>query len=275
MITNEDGEGIFRFDTVGSIDVRYIVGKPVLVGRDHIPGVIGAKPIHLVNHDEIKNAPTLENLRIDVGLNSAKVKPGDRVAFAVSFKRLGVCVLGKALDNRLGVAILIELLKDAPPHLDLLASFSVQEEIGLRGARVAAHALNPDLAIAVDATPAYDLPAWDGSENVSYNTRLGAGPALYVASNNAFSDPRLLRHFIKTADACQIPYQLRQPGGGGTNAGAIHKQRLGIPSISVSTPHRYSHTPASIARLEDWRNTLALVQAALLRLSPQELSVER
>jgi endoglucanase len=275
MLAADDGEGIFRFETVGGIDVRQLPGKSVIVGKEHLPGVIGARPIHLVKDEELKNKIPLESLRIDLGLGSAKVKPGERATFAPRFQRTGPSVIAKSLDNRLGVAALIEMVKSAPPNIDLLAAFTVQEEIGLRGARVAAYALDPDLAIVMDATPANDLPAWDGEENTSYNTKLGLGPAIYVADGATLSDPRLVRHLITTAEAESLPYQLRQPGGGGTDAGAIHKQRAGIPSVSVSAPHRYSHTAASVTRLEDWKNYIALIHAALKRITPEILDLER
>ncbi len=285
MVVDDDGDGIFRFDTVGGLDVRQLAGKPVWVGRQHLPGVIGAKPVHLTSPEERKHAQSLDTLRIDVGPDNAKkVKVGDRATFATQFARLGPSLRAKALDDRLGVATLIELVRQAPPNIDLLAAFTVQEEVGLRGAHVAAYALNPDLAFALDCTPANDLPAWNNDgrfgdpyagENTRYNTRLGEGPAIYVADNSTLSDPRLIRHVVETAEAYGIPYQIRQPGGGGTDAGAIHKQRLGIPSLSISVPGRYAHTAALLARLDDWKNTLALVHAALTRLPIDLLSVER
>ena len=275
MLTNDEGEGIFRFDTVGGIDVRQLGGKAIWVGSEHLPGVIGAKPIHLTEKDELKRALSLETLRIDVGLSGGKAKVGDRATFATTFARLGPSVCGKALDDRLGVATLIELVKNAPPNIDLQAAFTVQEENGLRGARVAAYAFNPDLAMVIDSTPANDLPTWDDSENSKYNTRLGAGPAIYVADGGMLSDPRLVRHLVETAEARDIPYQIRQPGGGGTDAGAIHKQREGIPSVSISVPGRYAHTAASITRIADWENTLRLLHAALGKLKASILSVDR
>jgi endoglucanase len=275
MLVADDGEGLFRFEKVGGIDVRQLPGKAVLVGAEHVPGVIGARPIHLTSKEERKQKITLEALRIDIGPGSTKVKPGDRATFATRFQRSGPALLAKALDDRLGVVTLIELIKHAPAEIDLLAAFTVQEEIGTRGAMVAAYAFNPDVGIAVDATPANDLPAWDGEENSSYNTKLGLGPAIYVADNSTISDPRLVRWLTETGDAMQIPYQLRQPGGGGTDAGAIHKARAGVPSISVSVPHRYTHSAISIARLDDWKNNLALLQAALTRLTPELLASER
>lgn len=277
MITNDEEDGIFRFDTVGGVDARQLAGKAVLVGRQHVPGVIGAKPVHLTTDDELKQPLTLETLRIDIGPgNRGKVQVGDRASFATRFTRLGPSLRAKALDDRLGVATLIELVRHAPPNIDLLAAFTVQEEVGLRGARVAAYALDPHLAFALDCTPANDLPTDAATlENNRYNTRLGAGPAIYIADSSTLSDPRLIRHLVETAEMAGISYQMRQPGGGGTDAGAIHKQRAGIPSVSLSVPGRYLHTAASLARVEDWASCLRLIHTALTRLTPDILAVER
>jgi len=267
MIVDDDKEGLFRFAAVGGIDERTLPGKTVLVGKDNVPGVIGAKPIHLTEPGETENKIPIESLRIDVGAGAAgKVKVGDRATFATRFRRVGDSLLGKALDDRLGVATLIELLKNPPDGVELLAAFTVQEEIGLRGARVAAYAFHPDLAIAIDSTPALDLPNWDEHENTGYNTRLGAGAAIYIADSGTLSDPRLIRHLAQTAEELGIPYQFRQPGGGGTDAGAIHRVREGIPSVSISVPGRYAHTAQMVARLSDWEATLALVFHAVSRL---------
>ena len=275
MLVGDDGEGLFRFDIVGGIDVRELPGKSVLIGKDHLPGVIGARPIHLTTAEERRHKIPLEDLRIDLGPGEAKVKPGDRAVFATRFQRNGSVLIAKALDNRLGVVNLLELVRNAPPNIDILAAFTVQEEIGLRGAKVAAYAFDPDLGIAVDATPAYDLPDWDGEENVSYNTKLGLGPAIYIGDSVTLSDPRLVRWLIETGRAAKIPFQFRQPGSGGTDAGAIHRARAGVPSISVSVPHRYKHSAASLAYLDDWKNTFSLLHAALARHTPALLATER
>lgn len=181
--------------------------------------------------------------------------------------------MAKSIDDRIGVATLIELFKQASPNVDLCAAFSVQEEIGLRGAKVAAQYFNPDLAIAIDSTPANDLPVYDGAENTTYNTRLGLGPAIYIADGSTLHDPRLVRFLQETAEAESIPYQLRQPGGGGTDSGAIQRSLAGIPAVSVSVPHRYTHSPISIARVEDWKNTIRLLSAALQRIKPELVAV--
>ena len=275
MLVADDGEGLFRFEIVGGIDVRQLPGKAVLVGKDRLPGVIGARPIHLTTAEERKQKIPLDTLRIDIGPGGGIAKPGDRGTFATRFQRNGPILIAKAFDDRLGVVTLLELVKNAPANIDLLAAFTVQEEIGLRGAKVAAYAFNPDLSIVVDATPAHDLPGWDGEENTSFNTKLGFGPAIYIADSYTLSDPRLVRHFDATAKTEGIPYQFRQPGRGGTDAGAIHKARAGVPCISVSVPNRYGHTAASVARLDDWKNTLALLHAALSRLTPEIMASER
>lgn len=267
FIVAEEGEGLYRFETVGGVDVRYLVGRQVFVGKDRIPGVIGGKPVHLMDGDEAKRKVSLESLRIDVGLGG-KVKVGDRAGFASKFRRAGPSIMAKSIDNRIGVATLIELLKRAPSTIDMCAAFTVQEEIGLRGAKVAAQYFAPDLAIATDSTPAYDLPVHDGSENTAYNTKLGWGPAIYVADGSTLHDPRLVRFLRETAEAEEIPYQIRQPGGGGTDSGAIQRALAGIPTVSVSVPHRYTHSPLSLARLEDWKNTINLLHAALKRITP-------
>ena len=276
MITSDDSKGIFRFAAVGGIDPRQLAGKPVWVGKDKISGVIGAKPIHLTTASERNNTISMDTLRIDVGPKSAsKVQVGDRATFATVYQRVGPSIRAKALDDRLGVFNLIEILKNSPPNIDLLAAFTVQEEVGLRGAHVAAFELDPDLALVLDCTPANDFPAREDEENTRYNTRLDHGPALYVADRATISDPRLIRHFIDTAETREIPYQIRQAGGGGTDAGVIHKQRAGIPSLSISIPGRYLHTAASIVRIIDWQNTLNLVHTALLDLKPNIFENDR
>jgi tetrahedral aminopeptidase len=267
MIVDDDKDGLYQFRPVGGIDTRTLAGKMVLVGKDNIPGVIGAKPIHLTEEGETEHVIPIETLRIDVGLGGNKVKVGDRATFATRFRQVGPSLVGKALDDRIGVATLIELLKNAPDTIDLLAAFSVQEEIGLRGARVAAYGFDPDLAFALDSTPAYDLPIWDDSENAQYNTRLGAGPAIYVADQGTLSDPRLIRYLVQTADSAGIPFQFRQPGGGGTDAGAIQRSRAGVPVVSISVPGRYAHTAIMVSRLSDWQHTANLMMAALARIT--------
>ena len=267
MIVAEDGDGIYRFETVGGIDARHLIGKQIYVGRSRTPGVIGGKPIHLMDAGERTRKVPVGDLRIDLGL-TGKAKVGDRAGFATQFRRVGPSIMSKSIDDRIGVATVVELLKHAPAHLDICAAFTVQEEIGLRGAKVAAQYFNPDLAIAIDSTPANDLPAHEGDENISYNTRLGFGPAIYLADGSTLHDPRLIRFLSEVGDAENIPYQFRQPGGGGTDSGAIQLALAGIPTVSVSVPHRYTHSPISISRIDDWKNTINLLHATLKKITP-------
>lgn len=266
LLVNEDEPGIFRFRPVGGIDVRQLAGKAVLVGPDHIPGVIGACPIHLTTPEERTHAIKIDDLRIDIGAGNKSVKPGNFAYFATKFCEMGPSICGKALDNRLGVYNLIRLFRECPENVELIAAFTVQEEVGCRGARVAAWDRKPDLVIAIDSTPALDLPRWDGEESMIYKSRLGSGPAVYNLDSGTLSDPRLNKYLCCIAESYSIPVQQRQPMPGGTDAKSIHITQDGCPAISVSVPGRYAHSAASIARKKDWEATLQLLYAALANL---------
>lgn len=271
FIVADEGEGIYQFDTVGGIDPRHLLGKQVYVGRDRTPGVIGGKPFHLMGAGEYNRKVPVDSLRIDIG-TAGIANIGDRAGFATKFRRVGPSIMSKAIDDRIGVATLIELFKHGAANIDLCAAFSVQEEIGLRGAKVAAQYFKPDMAIAIDSTPANDLPVYDGSDNIYYNTKLGLGPAIYIADGSTLHDPRLVRFLSGIGDAQNIPYQFRQPGGGGTDSGAIQRSLAGVPTVSVSVPHRYTHSPLSISRVDDWKNTINLLHAALKKIKPALIS---
>jgi len=264
MIVEDEGDGVYRFETIGGIDERYLAGKQVIVGSAHTPAVIGVKPIHLILEDDIRINP--DTLRFDLG-PGGKASIGDHAVFATKFARVRSAIFAKSIDNRIGVATLIELIKNAPATINLYAVFSVQAEIGLRGVQVAAQYCDPDLAIAIDATPARDLPDFNGRENIAYNTKLGRGPAIDLASSSTMNDARLVQFLQETAIREKIPYQFCQPGGGATNAGAIQGTNRGVPVVSISVPHRYTRSPISLARLDDWKNTLNLLYAALPRVT--------
>ena len=265
MITHPAGEGLYRVQPIGGLTAATALGQAVWVGPQRLPGVIGAAPVHLQRGTP--RLPTWDDLRLDVGPRTP-VEPGQRATFATPFRREGNTIFAKALDDRVGVVTLMELIHHAPPHVDLWAAFTVQEEVGLRGARVVAHAVNPDVAFALDCTPARDLPGPDGRLDPAFNTRLGHGPAIYIADRRTISDPRLVRHLQATAERLGLPYQFRQAGGGATDAGAIHLQRAGIPSVSVSVPARGLHSPVATMRVADWDATFRLLWAALHALTP-------
>lgn len=277
MITDIESDGALRFETVGSIADTVLLGKTVLVGAKRLPGLIGAAPVHLLSDERRGSIIKANQMRIELGVTSGEaakklVKVGDRATFATELAEVGPSLRGKALDNRLGCATLIELLRGPAYGFELHAAFTVQEEVGLRGARVAGHAADPACAFVLDCTPAHDLPHADSEkENTQYNARLGLGPALYVADRATISDDRLVRYLRQTAEGAGLPWQYRQPGGGGTDAGAIHLARGGVPSVSVSVPGRYLHTPAALVRADDWRNSLRLMRRALENWTPKVL----
>jgi endoglucanase len=266
LITDVDSKGLLQFTTVGGFDDRALLGKVVVVGKEKVPGVIGARAVHLLKSGEYNKVVKVDSMRIDVGAKNkdaaAKVKVGDYAAFATEYEEIdgGRTAIGKAFDNRAGCAALIELLRGEPYPFDLIASFTVQEEIGLRGAPVAAYGARPDVALVLECTPAYDLP---NKNDVSANVILGKGPSIYVMDSRTIQNPRLVAHIRRTAEGAGIPYQIRQPGGGGTNTGAIQRQHGGIPAATLATPARYCHSPVSMINLDDYANVVRLADATL------------
>lgn len=274
MITGIEGDGSLKFAPVGGIDDRVMLGKTVWVGPKCIPGVIGGKPIHLLERGERDSVVKKKGLRIDIGAKdkesaSGKVKIGDRATFATELLDLGPTVMGKAFDDRVGCAVIIEVLQSEPYPCDVLAAFTVQEEVGLRGARVAAYRLEPDMAFALEGTVCDDFPK---EHDVSPVTEVGKGPALTSMDRATIADPRLVRFLVSTAERHEIPYQFRRMVGGGTDAGAIHLSRAGVPSAGISTPCRYIHAPAAICSKDDMANAVRLVRAALNDLTPAVLA---
>ena len=270
MITGFDSDGTLRFEPVGGIDDRVLLGKMVWVGPKRLAGVIGGKPIHLLEDGETNSVARKKGLRIDIGAadkDGAKraVKIGARATFATEFLDLGPTMMGKAFDDRVGCAVIVELLSGDPFPCDLAAAFTVQEEVGLRGARVAGYRLEPDIAFALEGTLCDDLPKDD---DVSPITELGKGPALTVMDRGTIADPRLVSFMAATAEEHAIPVQFRRMTGGGTDAGALHLSRAGVPSAGVSIPCRYIHAPAAICSKGDFDNTVRLMRAALMELTP-------
>lgn len=263
MLVDEEDPGIFRFRSVGGIDPLTLAGKAVLVGPEHLHGVIGACPIHLSTAEERKKTIPERDLRIDIGTKNDTVKPGTFAYFATRFTRMGSSVCGKAFDNRTGVCNLIRIFRDCPENIELTAVFTVQEEVGLRGAQVAAWDAKADFVIAFDCTPANDLPAWDGEENTIYKSRAGYGPVIYTMDGGVMNDPRLISYFRSVAGSYGIPCQLRQPAPGRTDAGELHLTQEGFSALSLSVPGRYIHSAASIVRICDWEAHLQLAFAAL------------
>lgn len=268
LATHIDREGFVHFDKVGGIDDRILPSKGVLIGAARVPGVIGYKPRHRSNLNERKQTIPHDSLCIDIGATSREdaarvVSPGDYITFDTTFSAFGEnCVRGKALDDRAGCALLLELTRDTYPF-ELYAAFTTQEEIGLRGARVAGFSVAPDIALVLEATVCDDSPK---TGEQSPTTKLGAGPALTLADRGLLADKRLVHLFAETARAHKIPFQFKQPLIGGTDAGILHRTREGVPSMPISLPARYIHSPAAVVSLDDYANALKLLRAALPKL---------
>ncbi len=273
MISDIDTNGTLKFSSIGGIDDRTLLGKVVQVGPKKINGVIGTRPIHLLNSSQVNTVVKSDAMRIDIGAKkkinaSNKVKVGETATFVTEYEELGNTAIGKAFDDRVGCAVLVELLRGKPFPFDLHAAFTVQEEVGLRGAQVAAYAIKPDAALILECTPAYDLP---NKNDVSPNVSLGKGASIYVMDRGTIQDPRLVNYITETADNHGIPYQIRRPGGGGTNTAAIQKVHGGIPSATIAVPGRYAHTPVMMINLKDYENVVKLAEAVLRNLKPDIL----
>ena len=269
MVVGHDSDGFLRVRAVGGIDPRLLPGAILRVGSECIPGVIGIKPVHLLERGEDQKVSKLDDLVVDVGAGSKdeakKLAPvGTYAAFATQFREMGPTVSGKAFDDRAGCAVLVELLQGERFGFDLHAAFTVQEEVGLRGAQVAAYAVDPDCAFALEGTVADDIPK---DKDASPTTELGKGPAITVMDRSFVADRRLVQLLTNTAQELGIPYQFKQPGIGGTDSGAVHVAREGVPSATVAVPCRYIHSPVALLSLDDFENTVRLMREALARIT--------
>ncbi len=270
MITHANGDGLLHFVTVGGIDPRVLPAKVVRIGKDKIPGVICIKPVHLTTPQEREHVVEVEQMSIDIGAKDKaeaerSFEKGDYAAFDVAFEDLGNMVKGKAFDDRAGCAVLVELIKQGPYPFDLYAVFTTMEEVGLRGARVAGYSVMPQAAFVLEGTICDDSPK---DKDISPTTEVGKGPAISVMDRSVVADRRLVRLMVETAEAEGIPYQFKQPGMGGTDAGAIHLAQTGVPTVPVSVPCRYIHSPVSILSKSDFDHTVRLMAAALRRMTP-------
>lgn len=263
LVRHVDKKGFVRLQRVGGWDPRTMVAQRVLVHTAGGPlrGALmpQSKPIHLLEGKP--EPPKLEEFFVDLGRQAetvaASVEVGDTVTMDRTTERIGECVISKALDDRLGLFVMIEALRAArKPSVDILAVATVQEEVGLRGAHTAGYGLEPDIAVALDVTIAMDLP---GTEDEDMVTRLGAGTAIKVMDSDSISHHGLVRQFRDIARREGIPHQLEILPRGGTDAGAIQRSRAGVPAITLSIPTRYVHTVVEMAHERDIQASIDLL----------------
>jgi len=265
LINHVDSSGLLQFQKVGGLDDRVLVSKTVVIGDKRVPGVIGAKAIHLQRPEERSQVIPHRSLYIDIGATSKEealsmVNIGDYAVFATKFAEFGVdMVKGKAFDDRAGCTVLAEVLKE-DYQLPVVGAFTVQEEIGLRGAGVAAYRVEPDLAIVLEGTTCSDTP---GSEEHGYCTNIGGGPAISIMDASVISNKAMVAELVRLAEEHQIPYQFKRSVTGGSDAGRINQTKAGIPVVVVSVPCRYIHSPVSALKLSDLEHTTRLVKLFL------------
>ena len=260
-----DDKGFLRVQNVGGFDTRNLFARPVTVhakGGDLI-GVMNptTKPVHIATEEERKKIPKINEFAIDLGMNAEavkeKVRIGDPVTLIQEFRDLGEVVTGKALDDRVNCWILVEVLKKLEsPDYDVYAVFSVQEEVGLRGATTGAFGVEPDIGIALDTTLAVDTPGTSDDQRI---TKLGAGTAIKIMDSASISTRWLLDEFVEVAEKNSIPYQFEILPLGGTDAGAIQRSRSGVPTLTLSTPSRYVHTVTEMVAKSDVDAAIALL----------------
>jgi putative aminopeptidase FrvX len=268
MVTGINSDGLLKFHTVGGIEARVLVGKRVRIGEKRIPGVIGYKPIHLQTPGDRKGTVNKKSLTIDIGAKDKEqaeqcVEIGDLAAFDYDPVDFGDHkLMAKALDDRAGCSVLAELLKNSYPF-DLYGCFTVQEEIGLKGAKTASYAVNPDIAIVLEGTTCFDVT---GTSEHMMSTWLDKGPALTIMDRSVINDRELLRFVTDLADAVRIPWQYKKTISGGTDAGRIQVSREGVKVVTMAVPCRYIHTPTSIMDTRDFIHMLRLAEETLKHL---------
>ncbi len=265
LVSGINSDGLLKFQTIGGIEARVLVGKRVRVGEKGVPGVIGLKPIHLQSPKERSGAVEKKSLTIDIGAKDreqalSNVEIGDRVAFAYDPVEFGDNkLMAKALDDRVGCAVLVELLKHNYES-DVYGCFTVQEEVGLKGAKTASFQVMPDLALILEGTTCYDVP--DTKEH-SMSTLCGKGPALTIMDRSVITDKDFVTHITDVAKVYGIPYQFKKTISGGTNAGRIQVNGTGVKVAVIAVPCRYIHTPVSVMDISDFDNMIKLAQKVL------------
>lgn len=266
-ITDCTDAGLLKFAAVGGIDRRVLPGKTVWI-EGGLPGVIGVKPIHLLEGDEKEKSVPLKDLCIDIGAGSReeagkRVKPGDAVVFDSVFDLSHGMVKSKALDDRAGCALLIELMRDGLKY-DTTFVFSVQEEVGLNGAKTAAFSVAPQAAIAVECTTAADVAGVERGRDVC---RVGDGPVLSFMDRRTVYDRDYYKLAFEAAESAGINCQSKRAVAGGNDAGVIHSSRSGVRMASVSLPCRYLHSPVGIISQEDYEEAKKLLAVLAERIA--------
>jgi len=272
IITHVTDSGFLKFDFVGGVDRRVTIGKPVVLGENNIPGIIGLKAIHLVKRDEMKKVPKTDALYIDIGAKSKEealklVQPGTYGSFVGEPEDFGDGLIkAKAIDDRIGCAIMLSLLrKDLP--MDVTFAFTAQEEVGTRGAFGAAFSVTPEIALVLETTTAANLPDVEDHRRVC---KPGAGPVISYMDGGTIYDRSLFEKLRDIAEANGIPWQTKEYIAGGNDARTIQRTKCGVRVAAMSAAVRYLHAPASVGSMADFKNMERLAMLFLNDLAQED-----
>ncbi|MHA2298136.1 MAG: M42 family metallopeptidase [Candidatus Hodarchaeales archaeon] len=269
MVNHVYDDGYLGFAPIGGWDNRMLTGSRIIMetAKGNHYGTISSKPPHITTVKERERAPKAHELFVDIGYTSAEdaaevgVRIGTVFTLDGTFIELfGGILLGKAFDDRTGCNIIVQVLKELEGQElkhEIMFNFSVQEEVGTRGARTGAYTLNPDLALALENTVAADMP---GVPKNRMPTTFNGGPAISVADRSVLCSPWIVELLEKAAKTAGITYQFKKPVFGGTDAGAISQVRGGVPVGVLSVPSKYIHSPNTMIRVEDISNTVKIVK---------------
>ncbi|WP_156291415.1 M42 family metallopeptidase [Oceanobacillus salinisoli] len=276
MVTRIDDKGYIYFQTVGGWWNQVMLAQRVTIlgAKGDVTGVIGSKPPHVLSPEARKKPYEIKDMFIDIGASSKKeaeefgIKPGQSIVPYFEFTPLKneKMLLAKAWDNRIGLAIAIEVLKQLKDadHPNVVYSVGdVQEEVGLRGAKTAANKIQPDIGFAVDVGIAGDTP---GIKPHEADSKLGEGPQIVLYDASMVSHKGLRDLVVDTADENNIPYQYASLAGGGTDSGSIHLTANGVPSLSITIATRYIHSHAGILHRDDFENAVKLIVEVIKKL---------
>jgi len=271
IVTGIDDDGYLRFDFLGGVDRRVVIGKHIYIGKDRVLGVVGIKPYHLVDKEEEKTVPKREDMYIDIGVKSSDeakelVSLGDAGVFDDNVLEFGEGFLkAKAIDDRVGCAAMIKLIERELP-CDCTFAFTAQEETGTRGAKLVGARVNPDIAIILEGTTAADFPEVPEGKRIC---GLGDGIVIPFMDKGAIYSRELYKALTGLAEKNGIKWQTKSMIAGGTDAQAIQRSGTGVDTIAISAPIRNIHTPASMAKISDFEVMPQLVMLLLEAISEE------
>ncbi len=253
IVTDIADSGLLSFEPVGGIDRRVVLGDSVTIGKAKVNGVIGIKPVHLCNEEEAARIPKFSEMFIDIGAESkeqaeALVSPGDFVCFDSPYINNENSIMAKALDDRAGCAIMIEMIKSELPY-DMYFTFVVQEEVGLRGSATAAYDVSPEYAVVIESTTAADIPTVNGKSRVC---SVGGGAVVSFMDKATIYDRHLVNAVFEAAERLDLKVQYKKAVSGGNDSAAIQRSKSGVRTVSLSLPCRYLHSPVGLISCEDY-----------------------